>query len=169
MKKSEEMKNTNRMAIKTRDNSKIYIDRINIDDKDRYIVSISEGAYINGVFIDDYSMILFEKMLIVDNEITIRGIIQENIAITEEYFVDIEGYLNKHIVSYTPMLEEYTRSRELFLELNNVEEICTDIDMFNDMMDDRLIFGKVKDLSKYGLYYPQVKMIDKSRVKTKKI
>lgn len=160
MKKNEEMYGTNRMAIKTSDNAKIYIDRLYIDDIERYIVSIPDGSYINGVKIDDYSIILFKKMLVSGDSITLKTIIQENIAFKEKYFVN-NGYLDTHLRSYIPMPEEYTSSREMFLEINGVKEICTDLDMFKDMMNDRLIMGKVYDLSNYGLYFPQMKVLKK--------
>ena len=160
MKKNEEMYGTNRMAIKMNDNAKVYIDRLYIDDIERYIISIPEGAYINGVKLDSNSVILFQKMLISDSEITLKTVIQENIAFKETYFVN-DGYLDTHLRSYIPMPEEYGSSREMYLELAGVKEICTDLDMFKDMMNDRLIIGKVNDLSNYGLYFPQMKVLKK--------
>lgn len=167
MKKNEEMYNTNRMAIKLADDSKLYIDRMEIDDIERYIVTLSSNAYINGVNLNDNSIIMFSKMLIAEEGITLKTIIQENIAIRERYFVN-DGFLDTHYRSYIPMPEEYTGSREMFLELSNIEEICTDLDMFKDMMDNKLIIGKPEDLADYGLYYPQIRLLkNKTLAKSK--
>lgn len=166
MKKNEEMYNTNRMAIKLADDSRLYIDRMEIDDIERYIVTLSANAYINGISRTYNSIILFNKMLIAEEGITLRTIIQDNIAIKEKYFVN-DGFLDTHYRSYTPMPEEYTSSREMFLELKNIVEICTDLDMFKDMMDNRLIIGKPEELIKYNLYYPQFKVLKKKTLAKK--
>ena len=160
MKKNEEMYGTNRMAIKLNDGSKVYIDRICIDDLDRYILSISNNSYINGVSIDDYSIIIFKKMLIDNYSITLKTIIQENMAFKEVYYVD-DGFLDTRFRSYIPMKEENTSSREMFLELANVREISTDLDMFKDMIDDKRVIAKTEDLSRFGIYFPQIKVLKK--------
>ena len=124
------------------------------------VIAHTFTIYHTTTFIRVIQGILFQKMLISDSEITLKTIIQENIAFKETYFVN-NGYLDTHLRSYIPMPEEYGSSREMYLELAGVKEICTDLDMFKDMMNDRLIIGKVNDLSNYGLYFPQMKVLKK--------
>ncbi len=164
MKKSEEMHNTNRIAIRMKDNSKVYIDRMYIDDKEWLIVNVPTGSYIKGVDIPEYSVILFQKMLMDNDSIIFKTIIQENIAYKETYFVN-DGYLDTHYRSYIPMVEENMSSREMFLELSNVEEISADLKLFRDLMSNKKIIAKTDDLARYDLYYPQFKVLKKKLAK----
>lgn len=164
MKKNEEMNNTNRIAIRLKDNSKVYIDRMYIDDKECIVIKMSEGSVIKDANMSEYSVMLFQKMLLDGDSITLRILVEENIAYKEKYFVN-NGYLDTHYRSYIPMPEEHIKIREMFLELSSVEEISADLALFKDLMSNKRIVAKTDDLARYDLYYPQIKVLKKKLAK----
>lgn len=162
MKAHAEMKNTNRMAIKLKDGAKIAIERKTIDDSEQYLIKLSDNVLINGMIVPEGVLLFLKKLIFHDKNIILEGIVLVNVGL-RTVWVNQQGLLHEFIGSYPIEPEEDLHSGELRLNLSNVEEISTDLKMFNDMMKKGLIEGTPYELGEYGLYYPQMELIEAER------
>ena len=162
MKTHEEMIGTNRMAIKLKDGAKIGIERKTIDDSEQYLLQIPDNVLINNMQVPNGVLLFLRKLTFYDKDITLDGIVLVNVGL-RTVWVNQQGLLHEFIGSYPIEPEEDTYSGELKLNLSNVEEISTDLEMFNDMMKSELIDATPYELGEYGLYYPQVKILESER------
>ncbi|MBQ6282211.1 MAG: hypothetical protein IJK66_01585 [Bacilli bacterium] len=171
MKTHEEMIGTERFAMKTKNGSKIAVERKVIDDKEQYILKLSDNITINNMNIPKGVIFVLKKLIFSDNDVTIDGVVLVNVGL-RTVWVNQNGYLHEFIGSYPIEPEEDVYSGNIKLDFADVEEISADLDLFKDMMDEGMIDATPYELSQYGLYYPQIKLyepeLDENIVNTEK-
>ena len=164
MKANEEMKDTNRMAIKLKNGAKIAIERKNIDDSEQYLLMIPDDVLIGNMEVPNGVLLFLNKLVFYNGNIILDGVVLVNVCL-KTVWVNQQGLLHEFVASYPLEPEEDIYSGELKLNLYNVEEISTDLDMFKDMMKSDMIDATPHELGKYGLYYQQLKLVKLDRSK----
>ena len=81
MKTHEEMIGTERFAMKTKNGSKIAVERKVIDDKEQYILKLSDNITINNMNIPKGVIFVLKKLIFSDKDVTIDGIVLVNVGL----------------------------------------------------------------------------------------
>ena len=167
---NESMKDTERMAIKLKNGSKVVITRHYLEGKEYYLVNSSgyTTLSIGGEFFDSSrSIISLESLVFDESDIRLSGMIIRNMAIKTVYFANNEGYLDTYEVSYVPEPEEPVITKGLDLFLDDVDKVITDPNMFLDMLNSNKIDATSEELAKYDLI-PSFSVIKGDKIKVKK-
>jgi len=95
-----------------------------------------------------------------DDLIRIGVVILKNVALKTVYFNN-DGFIDEYISSYYPLKEEDASTKLISFNVDNIVEISADLELFSEMMNKDLIKGNSQNLGKYGLYFPQMKVLKK--------
>ena len=166
MKTSEEMINTNRMVFKLDNGDKVAIDRLKCYTSNEYVLTIPwyMASETNEITEDD--TLLVRKIIFFDKSVTISGLLIKNFSYRIMHFNN-KGIIDTFYENYSPMPEERTFAKNVAFRVKDISEFCTDLDMYEGMLDEKMIDGDIDDLAKYGLYKkPSIRLI-KSITKNK--
>ena len=137
------------MVIKCEDGSKVEIKREYIDESLSYIVNMPETVK-NRLRRKYDFVIMLQNIILVDNTVTVRGYLVENMMLKEEYHVT-DGALGKVIVSEPIHLEEEVNVKPVTFYLDLVKEITGDLEMIQDMTNEGKLESSLDDLIKYDI------------------
>ena len=166
MKENKDMKDTNRIAFKTDFGGKFYVDKINVDGKERYIITTND-LDLSAADVTEFDTMVCDGIEFEDDLIRIGVVVLKNVALRTIYFNN-DGFIDKYISSYSPMKEEKINSKLFSFNVDNIVEISADLELFDEMIRSDFIKGSTINLAKYGLYYPQLRVVkNKTLAKSK--
>jgi len=154
MKVNENMVDTGRMALMLKNGSKVIITRHYFEGNECFLVNISNNIELqaeDGKIDFSNSIIMLNFLVLDDDDLTINGILIENIAIRTVYIINDNGYLDSYEMLYTPEPEEDVLERGVNLMFGEVDRVVTDSAMYNDMFDSNKIDASINALHKYDL------------------
>lgn len=166
MNSTEFMSGTNRFVVKLDDNSKVIITRELVNDKTNYLVKVTNDINyaLTKFALECGYIIMLHGMNIEDDSVIIEGTVIENIILKEEYHIVNGNQFGKFIVSHIPFPEEPTRIVPITLCFENIKEMTGDLDMIQDMVDDKLLTVSTEDLIKHGIIIKtQLKVVTGSK------
>ena len=103
-----------------------------------------------------------------DDQIIIDSLLIKNLNYRTIYFNN-NGVIDSYYEGYSPNPEEESYAKRFNIKLTTIKELCTDLDMFKEMMKKKIIQGTPEELSKYGLYYSQISLLEKKLAKKQQI
>lgn len=166
---NESMKNTDRMAIKLKNGSKIVITRHYLEGNEYYLVNSSSETRlnINGEYFDNTRSIISLSSLVFDeNDIRLSGMIIKNMTIKTVHFATDDGFIDTFEVSEPKEPEESIITEEVYLFLEDVDKVITDPEMFLDMLKSNIIDATAEELAKYDLI-PSFSVVESGKIKIK--
>ena len=168
MKTNEQMQDTNRMAIKIDGDYKVTFDRLILSTSEEYVIHIPWYLNINGTEIDDNDLLLLRKLIFKDDQIIIDSLLIKNLNYRTIYFNN-NGVIDSYYEGYNPNPEEESYAKRFNIKLTTIKELSNYLDMFKEMMKKKIIQGTPEELSKYGLYYSQISLLEKKLAKKQQI
>ena len=172
MKKPEFMSGTNMFVIKLHDNSKIIVTREIIDGNKRYIVKTTQDiSYALSDFAKECGYIIMLLGISIDDDIvTLEGTVVENIELRNEYHIVNGNEMGKFTEMHTACPEEEIGLSLLTLCFEEVKEMTGDIDVIEDMLDNKLLSVSNEYLIKHDIITkPRLSVINnKQKIKVAK-